>query len=80
MASIWLHRGGRPTLIRMGVLDLPKSKHRLTMAVLLAAALLGACSDTHPLYGPNSPRDGAGRPVDPIYGTPLPGGPGGYGG
>jgi hypothetical protein len=56
-------------------------KRGTTKAALAAAALfLAGCGDTHPLYGPNSPRDGAGRPVDPIYGTPLPGTPGGNGG
>jgi hypothetical protein len=35
--------------------------------------LLGACNDAHPLYGPDAPRNGAGMPVDPIYGTQLPG-------
>jgi len=44
------------------------------LAVLTAAALLlGACGDTHPLFHPNTPRDGAGHPVDPVYGIPLPG-------
>ena len=47
-------------------------------AVMLAGAmaamlLLAACGDPHPLYGPNTPRDGAGRPVDSVYGIPLPG-------
>jgi hypothetical protein len=50
----------------MGLLDSPKSKRWLTIAVLLAASFLGACNDAHPLYGPNSPRDGAGRPTDPV--------------
>jgi hypothetical protein len=45
-------------------------------ATLLAIALpflLGACNDAHPLYGPDTPRNGAGMPVDPVYGTQLPG-------
>jgi hypothetical protein len=50
----------------------------MMIALLAAAILLGSCNDAHPLYGPNSPRNGMGQPVDPIYGTPLPGGPGGY--
>jgi hypothetical protein len=58
-----------------------KTLRRLKMIAPLAAAiLLGGCNDAHPLYGPDSPRNGAGRPVDSIYGNPLPGGPGGYGG
>lgn len=48
---------------------------------MAAALLLASCGDTHPLFTPNTPRDGAGRPVDPVYGTPLPGtGSGGIGG
>jgi hypothetical protein len=35
--------------------------------------LLGACNDMHPLYGPDTPRNGDGMPVDPTYGTQLPG-------
>ncbi|HUH84681.1 MAG TPA: hypothetical protein VLX85_08715 [Stellaceae bacterium] len=53
---------------------------RRTLVIGVAVALLGGCGDAHPLYGPNSPRDGAGRAVDPIYGTPLPGVPSGNGG
>ncbi|MGO8918144.1 MAG: hypothetical protein ACLQJR_19760 [Stellaceae bacterium] len=51
--------------------------------IALAAALslpLGGCHDTHPLYGPDTPRNGAGTPVDPIYGTPIPGAPEGNAG
>lgn len=50
------------------------------IVLIITALLLAACHDAHPLYGPNTPRNGAGRPVDPVYGVPLPGGPGGYGG
>jgi hypothetical protein len=39
------------------------------------AVLLAACSDTTPLWGPDSPRNGAQQPVDPVYGTPIPGDP-----
>jgi hypothetical protein len=49
-------------------------------ALAAMAILLAGCSDAHPLSGPNSPRDGAGRVVDPIYGTPIPGTPAGNGG
>jgi len=51
---------------------------RLTCTVLAAVAtLLVGCSDSQPLSSPNSPRDGVGRVVDPIYGTPIPGTPAG---
>jgi hypothetical protein len=49
---------------------------RMAAATLMAIALpllLGACNDAHPLYGPDTPRNGAGMPVDPVYGTQLPG-------
>lgn len=36
---------------------------------------LAACADTHPMWDPNSPRNGAQQPVDAIYGTPIPGYP-----
>ncbi len=39
-------------------------------AVLLALA--GCASNGPPLFGPDTPRNGAGQPVDPVYGTPLP--------
>jgi hypothetical protein len=45
-------------------------------AALIAIALpllLAGCNDAHPLYGPNTPRNGDGMPVDPTYGTQLPG-------
>ena len=41
--------------------------------IIAIASMLAGCGDAHPLYGPGSPRDGDGHPVDPIYGTPLPG-------
>ena len=44
-------------------------------ALAFAAFLLGACGPTTPMWGPNSIRDGTGAPVDPIYGTPIPGYP-----
>jgi hypothetical protein len=34
---------------------------------------LAGCGDTHPLSTPNTPRDGVGRAVDPVLGTPAPG-------
>lgn len=46
---------------------------RKPMAALLSIGLLTGCADATPLYGPSSPRDGAGHPVDPVSGIPLPG-------
>jgi len=54
-----------------------------TAAMLMGLAcslLLGGCHDAHPLYGPNTPRNSQGTPVDPIYGTPIPGAPQGNSG
>jgi predicted small lipoprotein YifL len=45
----------------------------LTM-VLLALAACTATS-TGPLWTPDTPRNGATQPVDPVYGTPIPGYP-----
>lgn len=44
------------------------------------ALLLAGCNDAHPLYGPDTPRNGRDQPVDPVYGIPLPGTPLGNGG
>jgi hypothetical protein len=44
-----------------------------TLLAIVLPVLLGACNDAHPLYGPNTPRNGDGMPVDPVYGTQLPG-------
>jgi hypothetical protein len=40
-------------------------------------ALLAACDlpPPTPTWGPNSPRNGAGQPVDPVLGTVIPGYP-----
>jgi predicted small lipoprotein YifL len=50
---------------------------RPTLLAAILAALLGlaACGPTTPLFGPQSFRNGAGEPVDPVYGTPIPGYP-----
>ena len=56
------------------------AKPVLIAILAAAAALLAGCADPNPLYGPGTFRDGGGRPVDPVYGTPLPGGPAGFGG
>jgi hypothetical protein len=52
----------------------------ILIAIATLSLLLAACNDTHPLYGPNTPRNGQGTPVDSIYGTPLPGAPEGNNG
>lgn len=43
-----------------------------TVLALCTLLLLAACAST-PEYGPGTPRNGAGQPVDPTFGTPLPG-------
>ncbi len=43
-----------------------------TVLALCAVMLLASCAST-PEFGPGSPRNGAGQPVDGTYGTPLPG-------
>jgi predicted small lipoprotein YifL len=51
---------------------------RRWLALAAAAALLalGGCTATKgPLWTPDQPRNGATQPVDPIYGTPIPGYP-----
>jgi predicted small lipoprotein YifL len=50
----------------------------LSRSIMLAAALLlalAACADRNPLWTPSTPRNGAMQPVDPVYGTPVPGYP-----
>jgi predicted small lipoprotein YifL len=48
----------------------------ITLALAAALSLLCGCAETKgPLWGPNSPRNGAQQPVDPVYGTPIPGYP-----
>ncbi|HUH85757.1 MAG TPA: hypothetical protein VLX85_14195 [Stellaceae bacterium] len=53
----------------------------LPLAALVTATgialLLGGCSlpPPTPMWGPDSPRNGALQPVDPVYGTPIPGYP-----
>ncbi len=45
--------------------------------LLLMLVILGGCAatSTGPLWTPDSPRNGATQPVDPVYGTPIPGYP-----
>ena len=52
------------------------------IGLALSALTLAACgaSQGPPLWGPDSPRNGANEPVDPIYGTPIPGYPSTTGG
>ncbi len=48
----------------------------ITLAFAAALLVLAGCTATEgPLWGPNSPRNGANQPVDPVYGTPIPGYP-----
>lgn len=50
---------------------------RACAALMLAgmAILLGGCAEAMPTFGPGTPRNGAGEPVDAVYGTPIPGYP-----
>jgi hypothetical protein len=45
----------------------------LAAGLCLVAILLGGCAEARPAWGPGTPRNGAGQPVDPTFGTPLPG-------
>ncbi|HZB91287.1 MAG TPA: hypothetical protein VE397_07595 [Stellaceae bacterium] len=57
---------------------MPSGRKTVCQAVAALAGatlLLAACADPNPLWTPNSPRNGAQQPVDPIYGTPIPGYP-----
>ena len=47
----------------------------LAAGLCALAMLLAGCGQARPAWGPGTPRNGAGQPVDPIYGTPLPGYP-----
>lgn len=54
----------------------------LSLSQTVSAALIGAlalslaaCAQATPSWGPDSPRNGAGEPVDRVFGTPLPGYP-----
>jgi hypothetical protein len=69
-----------------GAISRPPMERAALVAMMLIALgtalslLLAACNDTHPLYGPNTPRNGTGTPVDAIYGTTIPGAPEGNNG
>ncbi|HUH85754.1 MAG TPA: hypothetical protein VLX85_14180 [Stellaceae bacterium] len=45
----------------------------LVPALFALPVLLSARMPGRPLYGPDTPRNGAGLPVDSHYGTTLPG-------
>jgi hypothetical protein len=45
----------------------------MPLVAIVLPLLLGGCNDAHPLFGPDTPRNGDGMPVDPVYGTQLPG-------
>jgi hypothetical protein len=54
----------------------PWKVQRMAAAELCALAImLAGCADATPTWGPNTPRNGAGQPVDQILGTPIPGYP-----
>lgn len=65
---------------KLGIPDL--ASRAIPAAAALGAMLLlaGCAPSTGPMWGPNSPRNGAGQPVDPVYGTPIPGYTTPYGG
>ena len=67
----------RPSGLPLGPLmaETRRRSLRLTLILLALGSLLAACGDATPLWGPNSPRNGADQPVDPVYGTPIPGYP-----
>jgi hypothetical protein len=50
--------------------------HKAVAAVIFATIWLAAC-DFHstPLWGPNSPRNGANQVIDPVLGVPIAGYP-----
>jgi hypothetical protein len=50
----------------------PDLRHGCSALALCILVLLSSCAAT-PAFGPGSPRNGAGQPVDRTYGTPLPG-------
>ena len=51
-----------------------KSLTRPLLALVAVAALLSACAATQePLSGSQPLKNGKGRLIDPVYGTPLPG-------
>lgn len=52
---------------------MPQTPFLLALAALVL--VLGGCAAATPSFGPSSPRNGAGQPMDPIYGTPIPGYP-----
>lgn len=49
----------------------------LALAATGLALLVSACNlpPPTPTWGPGSPRNGGDQPVDPVYGTPIPGYP-----
>ncbi len=53
-----------------------RTKISVPMIAAVLSIVLGACATSHgPLWTPASPRNGADQPVDPVYGTPIPGYP-----
>jgi hypothetical protein len=55
---------------------MPKRRTIQAWVILLAAAaMLAGCNDPDPLWGPQTPRNGAGDPIDSHTGLGLPGAP-----
>lgn len=54
------------------LLHMPDLRDGGSALALCAVLVLCSCAP-RPEYGPGSPRNGAGQPVDRTYGTPLPG-------
>ncbi len=54
----------------------PWRERRMAAVELCALAImLVGCSTATPTWGPDTPRNGAGQPVDQTFGTPIPGYP-----
>jgi hypothetical protein len=54
-----------------------RNRARVAVGVVVLLVLAG-CAQSTPAWGPDSPRNGAGQFVHPVYGTPLPGQTMGY--
>ena len=64
----------RPTSSRQEVDNMAQRSALIAMLIAAPLLLLGGCSAPRdPAYGANAPRNGFGQPVDPVYGTQLPG-------
>jgi hypothetical protein len=52
-----------------------QARNLMAVWFVALAGFLAGCTDAHPMFGPETHRNGAGQPVDPVYGTPMPGYP-----